>query len=381
MIVELHMIQNFAPSCLNRDDTNSPKECQFGGYRRARISSQCIKRAIREEFKNSLDWPPEYMATRSRLFVDKLADKLTSRGKNLDEAQVAAAKTLQSMGLGVNNGQSEYLLYLGEKELTSIAETVLERWQEFDSLAIDTSDKGGEKKATKKASNLGEALKQLLDGGKAADLALFGRMLADLPEKNVDAACQVAHAISTHKVGVEFDFYTAVDDLQPKQEAGAGMMGTVEFNSACYYRYANVNLVQLRENLGGDEELSLKTVGAFIRASVSAIPTGKQTSMAAPNPPEFIMAVVRDFGVWSLANAFARPVWPGSNGSLVGQSISALVNYWNRLVKVYGNSGIQAVPALAVGEADLSTFTPVENIDKLVEEVLQALRLPSQKGA
>jgi CRISPR system Cascade subunit CasC len=285
-----------------------------------------------------------------------------------------AIKALKGMGLGVEKGNTtQYLLYLGEQELNNIAEMVLAKWSELE--ATDTKEK-----ASKEKSELGKKLKETLDGGKAVDLALFGRMLADLPDKNIDAACQVAHAISTNKVGVEFDFYTAVDDLKPKEEAGAGMMGTIEFNSACYYRYANIDLTQLKENLDGDEELSAKAVKAFLRASVSAVPSGKQTSMASPNPPEFILAVVRESGAWSLANAFAKPVWPGSNGNLVRESISALVDYWNRLVKVYGDKVIKATPAVALSDAELGGLTAVENLDKLIEEVLKAIGHQSQKG-
>src|SRR5690606_30773078 len=160
-----------------------------------------------------------------------------------------------------------------------------------------------------------------LDGGRAVDLALFGRMLADLPDRNVDAACQVAHAISTHRVSAEFDYYTAVDDLKPDDTSGADMIGTVEFNSACYYRYANIDLRQLVKNLKGeaeevDAELAEAAVRAFLIASRDAIPTGKQNSFAARNAPSFFLAVVRDRGAWSLANAFVAPVNGQQEGGL-----------------------------------------------------------------
>jgi CRISPR system Cascade subunit CasC len=278
------------------------------------------------------------------------------------------------MGLEVEKGNTtQYLLYLGERELNSIAEIILAEWSELE--AIDSKVSTGKQK-----SGLGKKLMETLDGGKAIDLALFGRMLADLPDKNIDAACQVAHAISTNKVNVEFDFYTAVDDLKPKEDTGAGMMGTIEFNSACYYRYANIDLAQLEKNLGGDQALSAKAVEAFLRASVNAIPTGKQTSLASPNPPEFILAVVRESGAWSLANAFSKPVKPGNEGNLVQQSIIALVDYWNRLVKIYGDKVIKAKPAVALDDVDLDGLTPVENLDMLIAEVLEATSRQSQKG-
>ena len=146
---------------------------------------------------------------------------------------------------------------------------------------------------------MGKELLKVLDGGKAADLALFGRMLADLPDKNRDAACQVAHAISTSKVGVEFDFYTAMDDLKkPEEEAGAGMMGTVEYNSACFYRYANLDSNQLQNNVG-DDRTSAKNYGSFIHAAVNAVPLVNNIPSPHRFRPSFVFAVVRDSAAWS----------------------------------------------------------------------------------
>ncbi len=384
MIIELHILQNFAPSNLNRDDTNSPKECEFGGYRRARISSQCIKRSIRKYFKDNALLPPEALAKRTKLLVDNLTDRLVNKGKEKEQAQNVVTKAVSSMGLALKENQTQYLVFLGEMEFTKLADLILNHWAE---LAETKDDKGKKEKET---TSLGKELLKVLDGGKAADLALFGRMLADLPDKSRDAACQVAHAISTHKVGVEFDFYTAMDDLQPKEETGAGMMGTVEFNSACYYRYANIDVNQLKDNLLGkprekataDElkearALAGKTVDAFIRAAVNAIPTGKQNSFAAQNPPSFIFAVGRDSGTWSLANAFASPVWVGDNGDLVQKSQDALIDYWDKLVKVYGEKGIKAKPAVTLNASQLSGLDSVENLDMLIARINQTVEVDS----
>jgi CRISPR system Cascade subunit CasC len=201
------------------------------------------------------------------------------------------------------------------------------------------------------------AIEEIFSGRKAVDLALFGRMVADAPERNVEAACQVAHAISTHRVNADLDFFTALDDLQPQGEPGAGMMGTVEFNSACMYRYALLDLVQLKNNLEGDAELALEAALAFLKASVQAVPSGKQNSMAAHNPPSLVMVVIRTAGVpWSLANAFQHPVTAGTpdQGGLVEQSIRRLDAYWGRLQAVYGTTGIQTSVALTVEDVPLS---------------------------
>ena len=179
-------------------------------------------------------------------------------------------------------------------------------------------------------------------------------MLAEQPGRNTDGACQVAHAISTHKVDMEMDFYTAVDDLNPEEETGAGMMGVVGFNSACFYRYALVDRDQLARNLASKanrkqgkwtEELTAddyreadKVSRAFLEAMVYAIPTGKQNSFAAQNLPSFGLFVRRRGGVpVSLANAFATPVRPTKQkDDLVGLSVAALTNHWDELKEVYG---------------------------------------------
>jgi CRISPR system Cascade subunit CasC len=320
-----------------------------------------------------------------------LTKKLEEAGKSQQEAEAAAIAALESIGLkiGKSDHATQYLLYLGESEIDRARDEILADWE-----ALCPSDSG--KGDSRVNTDLSRSLKRILDGGKAVDLGLFGRMLANLPEKNMDGACQVAHAISTNKVNVEFDFYTAVDDLRPQEEPGAGMMGTVEFNSACYYRYSNVDLGQLTNNLGGDEELCHRAAEAFVESSVNAIPTGKQNSFASPSLPDFVMAVVRDAGHWSLANAFAKPVQPNSTADLLQESIRKLVDYWRRLVKVYGAPGIRAVPVLALDASYLGALEgiskpgtttyqqgdlhQVETMKLLIQEVLDTLRAGRVQG-
>ena len=365
MIIELHILQNFAPSNLNRDDTNSPKECEFGGYRRARVSSQCIKRSIREYFKNNELVPLDELAKRTNGLIKELIGRLVKTGKSEEDARQTSIKAIQAtekLKLK-DNEKTEYLLFLGEKEIRTVVDIILSKWQQLTAKAPDK----------KQQEAIGKSVLEALNGGKAVNLALFGRMLADLPGKNVDASCQVAHAISTHKVGVEFDFYTAVDDLQPEAETGAGMMGTIEFNSACFYRYANIDCTQLKTNLGDDKPLVQKSVEAFIRAAVNAIPTGKQNSFAAQNPPSLVFAVARKSGAWSLANAFAKPVWVSETGDLIEMSAVKLVDYWGKLTKAYGDKDIQAKPAYTLDTADLKDLDAVDGLEQLISKINQAV--------
>jgi CRISPR system Cascade subunit CasC len=375
MFVELHVLQNFAPSNLNRDDTGSPKDCIFGGHPRARISSQCLKRTAREYVKKYGLVEDGNRAERSRRFVGKIAEQLEGPERSREQAVAVVSAALGALKFTVkDDGTTQYLLFFGASEIDRIVEVCQQNWDALVKLAPvgEQASKAAAKKAAAAnvPSEVQNALKAALDGGRAADLAMFGRMLADLPEKNIDAASQVAHAISTHRVSTEFDYYTAVDDLNPEDTAGAGMIGTVEFNSACYYRYANVDTLQLTKNLGYDPDLPREALTAFLRAMILATPAAKQNSMAAQNPPEFVLTVVREHGqLWSLANAFENPVRPDALGqrSLVERSVAALARRYGELETMYGEYGgvrqgfvstiypencgaLQTWPALAVPE-------------------------------
>lgn len=359
MLIELHLIQNFAPSNLNRDDTNNPKDCEFGGVRRARISSQCFKRAVRHHptFAAATGVPLSY---RSNLMKPELVKRLMSAG--LPEADAAAraeefAKNYSSKKAKMDGDKTLTLIFFSEAEFQSAAAYLSEHAAaaEIKSFAEEMA------KTTKNRPG-------------APDIAMFGRMLADRPETNIDAACQVAHAISTHAVNMDMDFYTAVDEIQKNQgnaETGAGMMGLSGFNSACFYRYACIDFDQLVRNLKGDAALAVRTVEGFLRASVAAVPTGKQNSHAAQNPPSFMMAVVRrDGSAWSLANAFEKPVREAGNG-LVFASVKALDTYWGKLVSFYQGQP-QPVVALLNGEEALSVLKSacVDSLDAWIKETL-----------
>jgi CRISPR system Cascade subunit CasC len=356
MFIELHLLQNFAPACLNRDDTNSPKDCEFGGYRRARISSQCTKRAIRRHFREARLLPPDNLAVRSKRLISEIVPLLVERGvpRDPDIAARVAATALAAAKIRADDNETQYLLFLGHDQLQRLATVIHENWEALVNAVPRSGSpetEGAPKKKTAKQQKaeaqeaipapVAKEIVAVLRGSKAADLALFGRMLADQKDLSVDAACQVAHAFSTNKVSMELDFYTAVDDLKQRDEdTGAGMLGTVEFNSSCFYRYANLDFAQLRKNLQGDGELARATVRAFLQASIEAIPTGKQNSMAAHNPPSLILAIIREHGLWSLANAFVQPVSAKQGDGLVDRSAIALDTYWGRLVRMYGDGGI-----------------------------------------
>ncbi len=351
MLLELHILQNFSPSCLNRDDLNAPKDCEFGGVRRARISSQCIKRATRwnPDFVNQLE---HGIGTRTKYLQNKLVEYLIMAGKPAEEAVKVAEPVASAIGSGVEAGKNrtKVALYLGNDEIKRIGEAILEHYDELLAATLvenTTTDEAKSAKGAKKTKGQGtDAVKQIAEniqkkfkpGTKAADIALFGRMMAEATNFNVDAASQVAHCISTHKIASEFDFFTAVDDLQKEQgegDAGAGMLGSQQFNSATFYRYANVHLPQLEKNLDGDTELTRKAALAFAHSFITAIPNAKQNSHAALNPADLVFVTVREMGQpLSLANAFAKPVGQHKEG-LIFASGAALSTYWQRLTKAY----------------------------------------------
>ncbi len=358
MIVELHILQHFAPSNLNRDDTGAPKDCIFGGVRRARISSQCIKRAIRMYVQQAGLLAPELVGIRTKRIIGELADRLKEKGRDPEAARLVVQRLLQGAGLhpkADDPDKTEYLLFVGRDQIGKLADIAQEHW---DTLAAVTEpaaeaeaqtgrpSRRDQKKAAKAAippSVTKEVKSVLSEATRAVDVALFGRMIADMPEGRVDAASQVAHAISTHHTPVEMDYFTAVDDLLPQETTGADMIGTVEFNSACYYRYANVSIDQLVNNLGGDAELARRGLEAFLKAAILAVPTGKQNSFAAHNPPAFVASVVRERGAWSLVNAFVQPVRPSERHDLVQASIAALDRYWGKLTDMYGAEDIDGL--------------------------------------
>lgn len=334
LFLEFHLIQNFAPSNLNRDDTGAPKDALFGGHRRARVSSQCFKRAVRETARTLELLPAAHRGVRTAKLKELLLERLASRPA--DEAGAKIEALLAGAGLKLkDNGRTEYLLFLGEGEVAALTALLEQHWDE---IAVSTEKKSKKDSKAGAPPALAKQVKALLDGGKAVDVALFGRMLADLPAVNQDAACQVAHAISTHRVEREFDYFTAVDDKGDEDESGAGMIGQVEFNSATFYRYAVVDLRKLLANLQNDRELALAAIKAFTTAFARAVPTGKQNTFAAHNPPEFVGLCLRHVAPMNLANAFEKPVAPRRDDSLSAQSVRVLAAHEARLSAVYGGA-------------------------------------------
>lgn len=348
MKIEVHLLQNFAPSCLNRDDTNTPKDCEFGGVRRARISSQCFKRAMRLHFRENQSVP---VGERTKMLKKALSGHLSDLGADkLSGALDAFISTYYSKMDSKAPDSTAVLLFLSQPEIEESAACVRAEWEKLEPIGAaeaqiqqlienGTKAESARKQVKVPEYKLDKAIqKRLENAALSPDIALFGRMIAEQTSMKVEAACQVAQAISTHRADLETDFYSAADDLQTDRP-DAGMLGVTGFNSACFYRYALLDFDALQKNLAGDQSVARQAVEAFLRAAVEAIPTGKQNSMAAQNPPSFGLFIVREKGMpLSLANAFVTPV-DGANGDLVGVSIGRLDKFWGKLSEVYGDDG------------------------------------------
>ena len=324
--IDIHIIQNLPPSCVNRDDSGSPKSAVYGGVRRLRVSSQSWKRAARLYFNDLLD--ADDVGVRTKRVVEVLASTIAKDAPELAENAAAlaegvfkVAKIKLSPPRGKKDGPQEsgYLLFLSTSQIARLAD-----------LAI-ASARSGETLDAK-------AVKKIFKEEHAVDIALFGRMVADDTDLNVDAACQVAHAISTHAAENEYDFFTAVDDEKNRSEeedAGAGMMGTVEFSSATMYRYATVNLDMLVENLG-DGGAALRALEVFIKGFCLSMPTGKQNTFANRTLPETIVISIRDDQPISLVGAFEKPVPEASGTGYADRSVGELARYAETIEKNYG---------------------------------------------
>lgn len=336
-IIEIHALETTSASNLNRDDTGSPKTVEYGGVTRARVSSQAWKRPTRKLFSQLLD--PKDLGVRTKRVVEVLRDRILERVPDTDPD--TAAKVAESVlhdGAGIkldkprakkgDDGedalqQSKYLLFMGNRQYDRLADIAVE------ALGQDDPVKRIKDKDVKKI------IKQIVADDRSIDVALFGRMVADDTDLNVDATAQVAHAISVHAVDSESDFFTAVDDVKQDSEeegdSGAAMVGQIEFNAATYYRYANVDADRLNDILG-DPDATGKAVAAFIQAFLTSMPQGKVHTFAQGTLPDLVVVNVRNTQAVNLVGAFERPVEP----DYVQHATEALVRREQDFENAYG---------------------------------------------
>ncbi|MBF0376318.1 MAG: type I-E CRISPR-associated protein Cas7/Cse4/CasC [Desulfamplus sp.] len=374
--IEFHILQSFPVSCLNRDDVGAPKTAMIGGTLRARVSSQCWKRSIRLTMKEL----GISIGDRTKLINKLISDECKALGATDEQAEkcgreVAAvfikekSDSKQKKGkkeeideddnVGSSeesSGKSDALLFISKDEVRTISQALKDNGfnTEFSEDKVDSKGKAKTSKIDikKKIESLIGKPKFSLDG---LDIALFGRMVAQAANLNVEAASSFSHAISTHKVTNEVEFFTALDDCNTEQ--GSAHMGSLEFNSATYYRYICLDMGQLWENLGG-QSIS-EAVEAFVKSIYLAVPSARQTTQAGYCPWEFAKIFVRKGQ--RLQMPFTTAVKLKNNG-FIDSSKEALCEYLSKKEKLAGS---------LFGKIKDFTFGEDENfnIDKLIESI------------
>ena len=289
LYVDFHIIQTVPPSCINRDDTGSPKTAIYGGVTRARVSSQCWKREIREQFKENLN--EQTLGVRTKRIVELVALEIIKVDPSVEQepAKKLAEKVINLCGIKTKDEEALALFFMSRKQAQNLAKLILDN-----------------KEASKKEAQVA------LNKGHGIDVALFGRMVADDATLNADASAQVAHAISTHRVDNEYDYFTAVDDMT--QSTGAGMIGTVEFNSATLYRYATVAVHGLLSELENDVAVTAEALTEFAKAFIISMPDGKQNSFANHTVPDVVWITVRNDRPINMVGAFEQPIQNSGQG-------------------------------------------------------------------
>lgn len=351
---DVHVLQTVPPSCVNRDDTGSPKTAVYGGVNRARVSSQAWKRAMRLEFKSIFD--PSLIGYRTKNIESLLIEEMRKLDptKEINELEKIAKKALTESKIKKEK-KKDVLFFISSKQVKALAEIALE-------YAADTTSDNKEKIYKDRWQ---DALKK----NPSIDILLFGRMAASDPELNCDAAAQVAHCISTHAVSNEYDYFTAVDDCSADDNAGAGHLGTVEFNSSTLYRYSTVNIAELMENgLSIDEVCDV--LSGYLEAFIKAMPTGKQNTFANRTLPCFTYVTIREDQPINMVGAFEKAV-TGNGKGYEKDSIDAFLEYTK---KVYENYAEYPKKSFVVCLDDVNTEAERVKMKDLAELVEKEIR-------
>ena len=368
--IDIHALQTLPPSNINRDDTGSPKSAFFGGVQRQRVSSQAWKSVLRRDFELHLD--RSKLGVRTRLVADKVVARILDLAPEFDADAAEKAVVQAFTAVGTPKKHVKLERQEGEKRISNRAVSNAALFlsnQQIDKLAQAIIEANGEKIPPKQ-------VKEILNTEHGIEIALFGRMVAEAADFNVDAACQVAHALSVHGSEPDFDYYTAVDDVVRASDdaTGAGMIGTVEMASSTFYRYANINLDALNANLG-DASVSVEATLAFVRAFIESMPTGKQNSFAARTLPDAVIVSVRNDRPISYVNAFEKAITEVEGRRLA--AARALASEAKNIEEVYGYEPVASY-VLALGDlkeelAGLGESVTLKGLLESLEAQLTAL--------
>ena len=340
LYVDFHVLQTVPPSCINRDDTGSPKTAMYGGVLRARVSSQAWKHAMRKDFAENT---PLDVGKRTKKAAELVKEQILALDPEQKKADRMAKDALKYVNITSNDKKgTDALVFISSAQAKALAE-----------LAVEGCTKD-------------EKYEEAMIKNSSADMVLFGRMVAQKASLNYDAAAQVAHSISTHAVKNEYDYFTAVDDCQT-DSTGAGHLGTVEYNSSTLYRYATVNVLELKGKLGAEQ--AAETVRAFGEAFLFSMPTGKQNTFANRTLPDAVYVTLREDQPVNLCGAFERAV-PRSAQGYAEPSKAALVQYAQQ---VYASFVEAPAQSFAVG-GGLEALAPAQTAKAMLDALEKAVR-------
>ena len=341
LYVDFHILQTVPPSCINRDDTGSPKTAVYGGVRRARVSSQAWKHAMRAAFAENAQLD---VGKRTKKAAELVKEQILVLDPEQKKADKMAKEALKYVGIKSDDKKgTDALIFISSAQAKALAELVV----------------GG---CTKD-----EEYEEALIENPSADMVLFGRMVAQKASLKYDAAAQVAHSISTHAVQNEYDYFTAVDDCQVEDNAGAGHLGTVEYNSSTLYRYATVNVMELAGRLGAAQ--AAETVRAFGEAFLFSMPTGKQNTFANRTLPDAVYVTLREDQPVNLCGAFERAV-PRSAQGYAAPSKAALAQYAQQMYSSFAEAPAQS---FTVGSG-LEELAPAQTAKAMLDALEKAVR-------
>jgi len=391
--IQLHMLVSYPPSNLNRDDLGRPKTAIMGGTQRLRISSQSLKRAWRT----------------SDIFAGHLRDHMGIRTREMGVMVYAALISgvpLTGLLAGKSPGDPKNVTGIPEEKAKSwagkIASVFVDKHPPGTSKKNTNDNAGepdGETRDTKKGrSNVDKsslkseqlvfysndeiaAIERLVttlvkesrepradelsgllrEELSSVDVAMFGRMLANAPRYNVEAAVQVAHAVTVHEAAIEDDYFTAVDDLNKgEDDAGAGHLGETEFASGLFYEYVCIDKTLLRENLGGDKksdsnQLAAAAVQALVESAVKVAPSGRQNSFASRAYASYLLVEKGSRQPRSLSVAYLEAL---KEKNLLGAAITALKDTQKKMDDVYGKC--------SDNEYEINTFAGTGKLSELL---------------
>ena len=379
--LDIHVLQTVPPSCVNRDDTGSPKTAIYGGTMRARVSSQAWKRAMRKMFSEEI-FPADKLGFRTQFVRDMLKQEIEKlgieKGRSDIDADLCAGKLLDNV-VEYKNGNKiritetdskdkrkiKVLMFFSPAQVKALASLAFD--ERLNAIEDDPKSKKGKSNEEK---DFQKECVDAIDEYPSIDIALFGRMVASEPLLNCDAAAQVAHSISTHTIQNEYDYFTAVDDRPPEDTTGAGHLGTIEFNSSTLYRYATLNLTELEESLGKAD--TPEATRGFVEAFIRSMPTGKQNTFANRTLPSMVYVTIRKDQPVNLCGAFEKPVYT-SEGGYAKESEQRLVAYAK---DVYEKFVTEPVDAFGIGNeiAQISETMPLNVLlDRVFEKTTEYL--------